>query len=235
MSKPLYVSIAEEIRQRIVTGEYKPNDILPSENVLAVYYQTSRVTVRKGFSVLASEGLIKPRQGKGYFVLPPKYTTYTLDFGDYMPSGRFRYQEINIIRPDDNVKSVLQLKNNQLVIVLRSLLERDGRKVAYDEKFIPYERGTPIVELEIQYAEFPDMFENKYSPMSIHSELTIGVEKTPAHVCSALMLEDDTQLLVVSRLIRAQDDQPIGYGKQYVTEEYGKITAKSVFYTTWEL
>lgn len=235
MNKPLYVHIAGQLRQLIISGEYKPNDILPSENELATHYNTSRVTVRKGFHILETEGLIKPRQGKGYFVLTPKYTTYTLDFGDYKPGGRFRYQEVNIIRPEKYVASVLQLKKHQLVIVLRSLMEREGRNVAYDEKFIPYERGAPVVELEIQYAEFPEMIDKRFPPMSIHSELTIGIEKAPEHICKALFLEKCTPLLVVSRLIRASDEKPVGFGKQYLTEAFGNITAKSGYYSTPKL
>jgi GntR family transcriptional regulator len=237
MDKPLYAYIAGQIRQRIVSGEYKPSDMLPSENELAACYQTSRVTVRKGFHILETEGLIRPHKGKGYFVLPPKFTTYTLDFGDSVPGGRFHYHEINIIRPQKDVAAVLQLKKHQMVIVLRSLMERGGRNVAYDEKFIPYERGTPVVELELQFAEFPDMFEKRYSPMSIHSELSIGVETAPEHVCRALSLEKDTSLLVVSRLISAEEDdgRPIGYGKQYLTEAYGSLTAKSGYFTSPEI
>ena len=236
MDRPLYVSIAGQLRQRIVSGEYKPGDMLPSENELSACYETSRVTVRKGFHILESEGLIRPRKGKGYFVLPPKFTTYTLDFGDYAQNGRFRYHEINIIRPEKPVADTLRLKRHQMAIVLRSLLDCNGRNVAYDEKFIPYERGTPVVELELQYSEFPDMFEKRFSLMSIHTELSIGVEKAPEHVCQALSLENDAPLLVVSRLIRAQEDeQPIGYGKQYLTEAYGGLRAKSGFYTTPDL
>jgi GntR family transcriptional regulator len=236
MDKPLYAYIAGQIRQSIVSGEYKPSDMLPSENELAARYGTSRVTVRKGFQLLEGEGLIRPHKGKGYFVLPPKFTTYTLDFGDSVPGGRFHYHEINIIRPPRKVADVLRLKKHQMVIVLRSLMERGGRNVAYDEKFIPYERGTPVVELELQFTEFPDMFEKRFSPMSIHTELSIGVEKAPEHVCRALPLEEDTALLVVSRLISSKEDErPIGYGKQYLTEAYGSLTAKSGYYTTPEI
>lgn len=230
MAEPLYLQISGRLRQRILSGEYRPEDMLPSENELASLYNTSRVTVRKSLNILESEGLIKPWQGKGYFVLPPKYTTFTLYFGDSMTEGRFRFQEVTITRPSKEITTLLQLKKNQMAIVTRRLLERAGRHVAYDEKFIPYERGEPSVEFEIQFTEFPDMFERRFSPMSIHTEMTIGIETAPGHVCAALRVEEGTPLLVVSRLIRAKDDQPIGYGKQYMTEEFGKLSAKSGYY-----
>ncbi len=238
MSEPLYLRISGQLRQRIISGEYRPEDMLPSENELAALYTTSRVTVRKSLDVLQSEGLIKPWHGKGYFVLPPKYTTFTMYFGDTVAGGRFRFQEVNIIRPTREVSGVLQLKKHQMTIVTRRILERDGRPTAYDEKFIPYERGVPSIEFEIHFAEFPDMFEERFSPMSIHTEMTIGIEEAPEHVCKALRLGRATPVLVVSRLIRAAGDKPegtptdkpVGYGKQYLTESFGKLTAKSGYY-----
>jgi DNA-binding GntR family transcriptional regulator len=92
--------------------------------------------------------------------------------------------------------------------------------------------GVPSVELEIHYAEFPDMFADRFSSISLRTEMTIGVEKAPSHVCAALLTHPGTPLLVVSRLILTDTNQAVGYGKQYLTEEYGKLTARSGFYMT---
>jgi GntR family transcriptional regulator len=254
MNEPLYLQISGRLRQSIITGEYRPEDMLPSENELAALYHTSRVTVRKSLGVLESEGLVRPWHGKGYFVQPPKYTTFTLYFGDHMPEGRFRFQEVNIVRPSKEVAGMLLLKKHQMTIVTRRILERDGTLVAYDEKFIPYERGVPSIEFELHFAEFPGMFEERFAPMSLHTEMSIGVESAPAHVSKALGLRASSPLLVISRLIRANDGYPegkpagfpegkptglpegkptglpVGYGKQYLTEAFGKLTATSGYY-----
>jgi GntR family transcriptional regulator len=230
MAEPLYQKIARSLRERILTGDYKPEDMLPSENELATRYGTSRVTVRKSLNMLESEGLVKPWHGKGYFVLPPKYSMYIMDFGDHTAEGRFRFQEVTIIRPPKEVAGVLGLKKQDMTIVTRRMLERDGSLLAYDEKFIPYERGVPSIELELQFTEFPDMLRDRYAPMSLRAEMAIGLETAPDHVCQALSVEPTAKLLVVSRLIRSGDDQPVGYGKQYMTEGYGKISAKSGYY-----
>lgn len=230
MAEPLYLQISGRLRQDIISGEYRPEDMLPSENELAALYNTSRVTVRKSLGILESEGLIKPWHGKGYFVQPPKYTTFTMYFGDTVAEGRFRFQEVNIIRPGKDVAGILQLKKHQMTIVTRRILERGGRLAAYDEKFIPYERGVPSIEFELHFSEFPGMFEERFAPMSLHTEMTIGVETAPGYVCKALSQKSSASLLVISRLIRASDDKPVGYGKQYLTEAFGKLSAKSGYY-----
>jgi len=230
MEQPLYLYIAEELRSSILRGDYKPKDMLPSENELAARYAASRQTVRKSLAILEREKLIKPRHGKGYFVQPPKHTIFTLVFGDNTTEGRFRFQEVNLVNPSPEIARILKLRENQMAIVTRRLLEFHGEPAACDEKFIPYERGVPSVELEIRYAEFPEMFADRFSTMSLRTEMTIGVEKPPPHISSALRTEPGIPLLVVSRLILTDTNQPVGYGKQYLTEEYGKLTARSGFY-----
>lgn len=239
MTKPLYLQISGQLRRSIISGEYRPGDMLLSENELAALYKTSRMTVRKSLGVLESEGLVRPWHGKGYFVLPPKHTMFTMHFGDTVTDGRFRFQEVNIIRPAKDVAEMLQLKKHQMTIAIRRILERDGRPAAFDEKFIPYERGVPSIEFELRFSEFPGMFEERFAPMSLHTDMTIGVEAAPVHVCKALGLKSSAHLLVISRLIRADSDKPevdpagmpVGYGKQYLTEAFGKLSAKSGYYT----
>ena len=63
-----YGQLANVLWLRIVNGEYKPGDRLPTVAQLAAEYNLARVTVRSAFRVLAEQGLIHARQGKGTFV-----------------------------------------------------------------------------------------------------------------------------------------------------------------------
>ena len=45
-NKTLYGQIADILRERIMSGEFKPGDILPSERELAEEMQVSRIPVR---------------------------------------------------------------------------------------------------------------------------------------------------------------------------------------------
>ncbi|TXS34839.1 GntR family transcriptional regulator [Streptomyces sp. t39] len=65
--------IAATLRADIVAGQYAPATLLPSEPELAQRYGASRSLVNRAMSVLAAEGLVRPRQGRGTIVtwLPP--------------------------------------------------------------------------------------------------------------------------------------------------------------------
>src|SRR4051812_18185286 len=64
----LYQQVAAAIRDAILSGEFAPDSLLPSEAQLMTRYQVSRPTVRNAVSALRAEGLIDVRHGKGSFV-----------------------------------------------------------------------------------------------------------------------------------------------------------------------
>lgn len=62
-----YHHMMEELQKKIVSGEIKAGEKLPSENELSRVYQVSRQTVRKALENLKSEGYIYAEHGRGTF------------------------------------------------------------------------------------------------------------------------------------------------------------------------
>jgi len=67
-SKPAYQQIAADIRQRILDGDYRSGDKLPTESELMDEYGVSRIVIRNATEVLKNEGLVTKQQGSGTFV-----------------------------------------------------------------------------------------------------------------------------------------------------------------------
>ena len=67
---PLYVKVAEVMRQRILRGIWKTGELLPTIDALMAEFQVARITVREAVKILESEGLVEPRRGRGTRVLP---------------------------------------------------------------------------------------------------------------------------------------------------------------------
>jgi GntR family transcriptional regulator len=65
---PLYVQLADVLRQRIARGHWRAGDRLPSLEHLGKEFELARVTVRQAVDVLAREGIVSPQQGRGTFV-----------------------------------------------------------------------------------------------------------------------------------------------------------------------
>jgi GntR family transcriptional regulator len=70
--RPRYLQVAEELRDRITTGELPPGGALPSETVLAQTFGLSRTSVRNAIRTLREWGLVRAEQGRGTYIRVPK-------------------------------------------------------------------------------------------------------------------------------------------------------------------
>lgn len=66
----LYKQIHLEIKERIMSGDLRPKDRVPSEQEIMDEYKVSKITVKNALSALVDEGLVVRIQGKGTFVAP---------------------------------------------------------------------------------------------------------------------------------------------------------------------
>lgn len=65
---PIYLQIADGIREAVAVGLYRPGEPLPSLRALALDVQVNPNTVQRAYDELARDGLIYSRRGKGVFV-----------------------------------------------------------------------------------------------------------------------------------------------------------------------
>jgi GntR family transcriptional regulator len=68
--RPIYLQIMEQIRQRVVLGEWKPGEQIPSIRAMAIALQISVITVKRAYLELEREGVIVTQHGKGSIVAP---------------------------------------------------------------------------------------------------------------------------------------------------------------------
>lgn len=65
---PLYKQVAQRLFHRIQRGVYKYGDRIPSEKQLSDHYGVNRMTIRRAVGLLAEQGIVQAKQGKGVFV-----------------------------------------------------------------------------------------------------------------------------------------------------------------------
>lgn len=147
--------IAEDLRRRIVEGEFAPGSRLPSEADLCSHYRVSRVTVRTAAKALESQGLVDIRHGSGMYVV---------DFGGQIRSGvqelrsitetiremgmvpGMEYHSIQRRRPTEEESARLHLESDEEVLDLQRAITADGAIVAYSYDLLPATGITDEVE-----------------------------------------------------------------------------------------
>ncbi len=65
---PIYLQIADGIRDAVAAGVYLPGEAIPSLNAMSLQVQVNPNTVQKAYDELAREGVIYAQRGKGLFV-----------------------------------------------------------------------------------------------------------------------------------------------------------------------
>jgi DNA-binding GntR family transcriptional regulator len=66
-----YRQVADDLRTRILSGEYPPGSAIPSMPAMTRGYGVSMTTVTDAVRVLRGEGLLRAEQGSGTFVSDP--------------------------------------------------------------------------------------------------------------------------------------------------------------------
>lgn len=62
--KPMHKQIEEDLLEKINSGFYKENELIPKEVDLAEVYQVSRPTVRQAIQSLVNEGYLERKKEK---------------------------------------------------------------------------------------------------------------------------------------------------------------------------
>jgi GntR family transcriptional regulator len=82
MTTPMYRDIADQLRERIESGEFASGSRLPTEQDLQAQYGASRNTIREAMKQLTTLGLVETRPGQGTFVVPKVEAFVTALTGD---------------------------------------------------------------------------------------------------------------------------------------------------------
>lgn len=66
--QPIYEQIVEQIKEKIINGEFSEEMMLPSVRTMAKDLKISALTVKKAYDALTEEGFVVTVHGKGSFV-----------------------------------------------------------------------------------------------------------------------------------------------------------------------
>jgi GntR family transcriptional regulator len=214
---PLYAQIKELLIQRVMRGDWKPGELLPSEFKLAAEFKVSQGTVRKALDEMSAEKLVVRQQGKGTFVAARD--------GRSTPFHFFR------IRPDNGGPWDPSTKLISVGLDAATSAEADVLGLARDEGVYRITRtrsfgGAPMLldQMALSQSRFADLdvIYRRNEPTNIYVllEREFGVlvvraqEKLRAILATPedrklLNVAEGTPLLAIDRVSFALDNTPI--------------------------
>lgn len=156
----LYHQIEQNLRERIASLEFSPEQPLPSEDLLAREYQVSRVTLRRALDALLESRLIIKRRGVGNFVSRAsnarKQVTLVGRLDDaFLHMEKLSYRVLSRKRmpaetADPAVIEALQIEGGQArVDRLEVVALTNGDAYAYSEFYFPDDIGKQLSTAEL--------------------------------------------------------------------------------------
>ena len=156
MTQPLYLQIAQDLRDQIINGDYPLNTRIPTEKELATALNVSRPTVRQALTLLEQEGRLIRVKGSGTFVTEPKIlhesTHFVIGYQEESREHNYRLRT--------RVLELQKEKPNQMPFKALGLAE--GERVT---------RMTRLRWLEGQYNDKPIMYTTVYVPVRLFPEM----------------------------------------------------------------
>lgn len=231
--KILYLDIVNDIKGKIEKGLLKPGDILPSEHELSDFYDVSRTTLRKSLALLVNENYIYTIPGKGNFVCEPTSSHYQFYF-DEIDSLNGEVDEVKLlsvssISPGRKLMRELKIGSFEKVIKVQKAVQMNDTVVQYMTIFLPYQKGNPIVEDVINFANFHGITEKGKMQFQLKKKLHIEMVRPAHEICEIMELGRDEYVYLISQnIISIEDNLPISYNEFYIRKEYFSIHAETV-------
>lgn len=154
---PLYFQLKELILSEIKSGNYKVEDLIPTEKELSEIFQISRTTVRQAVTELVQEGWLYRIKSKGTFVSRPKISqdfVQTLEsFNDQIvrTGGKPRTEllDLKVIPASDKVAESLKLKIDDKVIYIHRRRFADDEPIVMVETYLPYDKCSFVTRHDL--------------------------------------------------------------------------------------
>lgn len=203
---PLYMQLFLLLRQGIEQGALAPGDQLPSERELVERYGVSRITASAALHELVQNGLAYRRQGIGTFVARPRisgicgFASFTDDMRarGLVPSSRLL--ALQVVPPDDEVRSHLALAPGALCYRLARVRLAGGEPMAVENAFLPADRFPGLEEADLQQGSLYDLFRRRYSATPVWAEGLIEAAPADEEQAKLLDLRPGEPVLIVRRV-----------------------------------
>ena len=229
MAVPKYQYIKDELKQKIISGQFENGDKFYTEAELIDLYNVSSITVVRALNELAKDGYIIRQQGKGTFVSRARKHKL-VDFSDVevFPIQHDQVKVLSIKRGNDpEFLEKLNLGKKQFYYKIERVRQTDGHAYIYHQSYIPEQYINANYPTVDYYSSIYNRFKLDYhihmndQPFEETNEI---VFPTPERV--AELLNVDTKFPTVLQIKTTKLEatgQTLEYSETFKRGDYFKI------------
>ncbi len=227
----LYTAVYEALRERIIAGEYKPGDALPSEPNLRKEFGVSTITVRRAIHELALDGLVEPRQGIGNIVRDPADSSVVVGMSSFttdVAHGRLRLVRTlladSLVPATADIADKLQVQPGSMLRRLVRLDMEGNAPLSLDEVFMPPVLASSITTDIAGSPTFMHLWQEASGLQLVRTQYEIWAEKSSADDQRILQIETGTPVLVTGELIYDTKKRPCAWIVSRYRADRGRLS-----------
>lgn len=175
---PLYITVMEVLKEKIINGIYKVGDFIPTETELEKEFQVSKVTIRKAVDLLEGEGYLTKRSGKGTTVISnsifnklskgESFSTILKREGFKLRKEKTLIKKIDLLPQDE----MYQYFGSQCYKI-RRVYYLDGKPYIHFVHFIPGDVKILDTEDENNFSLYMQLYRSGYNISKFHDEFFV--------------------------------------------------------------
>ena len=227
-SSPIYLQVARLLAQTIREGDYKPDEALPSERLLAETLNVSRVTARSAIDQLVEQGLIIRKRGSGNYIAPlleqplSRLTSFSeeLERRGYTPSSRWLNRTVSVAMTDEQL--TLGLSPGARVARLERLRLADDVVMAYEVSILP--QSVIADPMAVEGSLYEHLTHIRQAP--VRALQHIRALNAQPRLAEQLGIPDRQAVLFITRIGYLESGQAVELTHSYCRSDYYDFVAE---------
>ncbi|MFT6286008.1 MAG: GntR family transcriptional regulator [Halieaceae bacterium] len=219
--QPLYKQVYDQLMGRLVAGEWKPSDALPSEYALAAELGVSQGTVRKALNNLVAEKLLERRQGKGTYVAEHTDESSFFRFFHFSePGGDSLIPETQVLSVKRRValskeRGHLKLPAKAQVAEMVRLRSLNGKPTIYETILQPLAIFPDIDKLDSYPNALYTLYQDRFGVSVVEVKEELRSVSSSARAAKSLGIKPGSPVLLVERFSISIDGRVVEWSSSY--------------------
>lgn len=216
---PFYLQLKRSLQEKIDSGVWMPNDMLPSESKLCKLYGISRTVVRQALREMEYEGQVYRRKGKGTFVAEPKIreslaqrlTGFHQDMAEQGLATRDEVLFLGLVPADAKVTRYLKLPEGRNVIKLRRLRFVEGEPIALVTTYLPDDLCPRVLEEDFRSQSLYSFLERECGLVLSHGRRMIEAVVANEEEARLMHVKKGAPMVLLDSVSFVEDGTPVEY------------------------
>ena len=215
---PLYHQLYVLIREKIFSGVYANDTLIPTEKDLEKMFDVSRITVKRALDELAKEGLVARQRGRGTtvtFNTPVSHSSGNMaglieDMQNIAKETAVTILEFDYIKAPPQAVDALRLTPSAIVQKAIRTRHKDNTPFSYVITYLPEDIGRTFKYEELEAHPILALIERSGIAIS-RARQTITATLADSTTGSALKVNIGSPLIKVTRIVYDTNDRPVEY------------------------